>query len=102
MDSTSIKVHQHAAGAKKGGENTGEVVESTNVDEPGGLNESIESPHQDNQGIGVSRGGKNTKIHALVDGLGNPIKLIFITENTSDAVSTARKPKKEKQQHAYY
>jgi hypothetical protein len=25
------------------------------------------------QDIGLSRGGKNTKIHALVDGLGNPI-----------------------------
>jgi transposase len=29
------------------------------------------------QQIGLSRGGKNTKIHALVDGLGNPIRLIF-------------------------
>ena len=29
------------------------------------------------QDIGLSRGGKNTKIHALVDGLGNPIRLIF-------------------------
>jgi hypothetical protein len=29
------------------------------------------------QGVGISRGGKNTKIHALVDGLGNPIRLIF-------------------------
>jgi len=27
--------------------------------------------------IGLSRGGKNTKVHALVDGLGNPIRLIF-------------------------
>ncbi len=29
------------------------------------------------QDVGVSRGGKNTKIHAVVDGLGNPLKLIF-------------------------
>jgi transposase len=29
------------------------------------------------QDIGLSRGGKNTKILALVDGLGNPIRLTF-------------------------
>ena len=69
---------------KKGGENAEEAFESADADKTGGLSESIESPHQENQGIGVSRGGKNTKIHALVDGLGNPIKLIFTTGNTSD------------------
>ncbi len=30
-----------------------------------------------NQFIGTSRGGKNTKIHALVDGLGNPISFLL-------------------------
>lgn len=28
---------------------------------------------ENNQFIGVSRGGKTTKIHAVVDGLGNPV-----------------------------
>jgi transposase len=37
------------------------------------------------QCIGVSRGGKNTKIHALVDGLGNPIKLIFTGGEVHDS-----------------
>jgi transposase len=37
------------------------------------------------QDIGVSRGGKNTKIHALVDGLGNPIRLIFTSGEVSDS-----------------
>ena len=32
----------------------------------------------------MSRGGKNTKIHALVDGLGNPVKLLFTCGNISD------------------
>jgi transposase len=32
----------------------------------------------------VSRDGKNTKIHALVDGLGYPVKLIFTGGNVSD------------------
>jgi hypothetical protein len=29
------------------------------------------------QALGRSKGGFTTKIHALVDGLGNPIKFIF-------------------------
>ncbi len=37
-----------------------------------------------NQDIGVSRGGKNTKIHAIVDGLGNPVKLFFTGGNIND------------------
>ena len=35
--------------------------------------------------IGLSRGGKNTKIHALVDGLGNPIRLIFTSGEVHDS-----------------
>jgi transposase len=37
------------------------------------------------QNIGISRGGKNTKIHALVDGLGNPIRLIFTGGEVHDS-----------------
>lgn len=33
----------------------------------------------------MSRGGKNTKIHALVDGLGNPIRLIFTSGEVHDS-----------------
>jgi transposase len=36
------------------------------------------------QDIGLSRGGKNTKIHAVVDGLGNPIRLIFTSGEVND------------------
>jgi transposase len=32
----------------------------------------------------VSRGGRNTKIHALVDALGNPVKLLFSAGNIND------------------
>ena len=38
------------------------------------------------QDIGLSRGGKNTKIHALVDGLGNPIHLIFTSGEVHDSI----------------
>ena len=40
--------------------------------------------NENTQEIGVSRGGKNTKIHALVDALGNPVKLLFTAGNISD------------------
>ena len=39
---------------------------------------------QVNQCIGVSRGGRSTKIHAAVDALGNPIAIMLSTGNTAD------------------
>ncbi|MFB5269204.1 IS5 family transposase [Paenibacillus enshidis] len=36
------------------------------------------------QEIGVSRGGRNTKIHAIVDALGNPIHLVLTAGNRND------------------
>ena len=38
-----------------------------------------------NQAIGISRGGRTTKIHALADGLGNPIKFILTGGQVHDA-----------------
>ncbi|HEY5105310.1 MAG TPA: IS5 family transposase, partial [Caulobacteraceae bacterium] len=46
IDSTIVRAHQHSAGARK---------------------------KKDDEAIGRSRGGLSTKIHALVDALGNPI-----------------------------
>jgi len=57
FDSTHCKVHQHANG-------------------PGG---------QKNQGIGRSRGGRNTKVHLAIDGLGRLAALpVFTPGNVSD------------------
>ena len=36
------------------------------------------------QAIGVSRGGLNTKIHAVCDALGNPLRFKLTTGNVSD------------------
>ncbi|PCG13110.1 hypothetical protein COA07_16520 [Sphingomonas adhaesiva] len=36
------------------------------------------------QAIGISRGGRTTKIHALVDLLGRPLRLALTPGNTSD------------------
>ena len=43
-----------------------------------------ENPAQKNQCIGVSRGGRSTKIHAVVDALGNPIHVQLSAGNVHD------------------
>ena len=35
--------------------------------------------------VGVSRGGRNTKMHALVDGLGNPLAFLLSSGNDHDS-----------------
>jgi transposase len=56
IDATIVRAHQHSAGAKKTGD----------------------------QAIGRSRGGLTTKIHALVDALGNPANLMLTAGQTHD------------------
>ena len=55
LDSITIKVHQHGSGAKKG-----------------------------DKAPGRSRGGLSTKIHAIVDGLGNPLRVLLTQGNCND------------------
>ena len=43
-----------------------------------------DNPTQKNQCIGVSRGGRSTKIHAVVDALGNPIHVQLSAGNVHD------------------
>ena len=38
----------------------------------------------ENKALGISRGGRTTKIHALVDGLGNPLAFLFSSGNDHD------------------
>ncbi len=49
-----------------------------------------EDKTQVNQCIGVSRGGRSTKIHAVVDALGNPIEIMLTAGNVHD-VAVAEK-----------
>ena len=58
VDSTCIKVHESA----NGGEKTA------------------------NKAVGRTRGGLNTKIHAVVDGLGNPVEFLLSAGNDHDSV----------------
>ncbi len=57
IDSTCIKVHKHGTGARQ-------------------------SP--EGQCIGKTKGGQNTKVHALVDGQGRALKLILSPGNRND------------------
>lgn len=58
MDSTCVKVHESA----NGGEKTSDKA------------------------IGRTRGGLNTKLHAIVDGLGNPVTFLLSPGNDHDSV----------------
>ncbi|PAQ12495.1 IS5 family transposase [Mesorhizobium temperatum] len=57
VDSTIIRAHQHASGAKKGSED---------------------------QALGCSRGGLSTKIHMAVRGLGCPVRFILTAGQRGD------------------
>lgn len=39
----------------------------------------------DNKAVGVSKGGRNTKIHTIVDGLGNPVSFLLSAGNDHDS-----------------
>ena len=40
----------------------------------------------ENKAVGMSRGGRNTKIHTLVDGLGNPLAFMLSSGGDHDSV----------------
>ncbi|HEX9967215.1 MAG TPA: IS5 family transposase [Solirubrobacterales bacterium] len=62
IDSTIVRAHQHASGAKGGPRN---------------------------QAIGRSRGGLTTKIHLAVRGLGCPVRFVLTAGQTGDAPQAA-------------
>ncbi len=59
IDSTIVRAHQHSAGAPK---------------------------KDEDQAIGLSRGGLSTKIHTLVDALGNPLAFVLSPGQAHDLV----------------
>jgi transposase len=63
VDSTIVRAHQHAAGAKKGG--------------------------SEDQALGRSRGGLSTKIHMAVRGLGCPARFRLTAGQKGDAPQAA-------------
>jgi transposase len=63
LDSTVVRAHACAAGARKGADGTG---------------------GQEDQALGRSRGGFGTKIHIAVDGLGNPVRFSVTAGQVGD------------------
>ena len=57
IDSTCIKIHESSNGGGKTG----------------------------NKAVGRTKGGLNTKIHAIVDGLGNPVAFLLSPGNDNDS-----------------
>ena len=57
IDSTCVKVHESSNGGEK----------------------------KENKAIGLTKGGLNTKIHAIVDGLGNPVAFLLSPGNDGDS-----------------
>lgn len=48
----------------------------------------------ENKAVGRSRGGLNTKIHAVVDGLGNPVEFLLSAGNDHDSAHAVELLKK--------
>ncbi|WP_298033689.1 IS5 family transposase [uncultured Desulfovibrio sp.] len=46
----------------------------------------VEPKKSEDKAVGMSRGGRNTKIHALVDGLGNPLSFLLSSGQDHDSV----------------
>ncbi len=68
IDSSAVQAHRSAAGARKSPAKTGDQE----------------------QAIGRSRGGRTTKIHALVDGEGRPHALLLTGGNVADITGAAQ------------
>ncbi|MEU7997676.1 IS5 family transposase [Micromonospora sp. NPDC049060] len=69
IDSSIVRAHQHAAGARKKG------APPTTSATPGA---------QDGEAIGRSRGGLSTKIHLAVDGRGRPLSILLTPGQAGD------------------
>jgi transposase len=69
IDSSSVRAHQHAAGARKKGGCTTEWVEDLAVDR---------------EALGRSRGGLTSKIHLAVDARGLPMSVILSPGQAGD------------------
>nr|WP_206700216.1 IS5 family transposase [Actinomadura sp. RB99] len=70
VDSTIVRAHQHAAGARKKG------ASGTNRASPAA-----------GQALGRSRGGLTTKIHLAVDGRGLPLSIVLTPGNVNDCTA---------------
>lgn len=73
VDSTVCRAHQHAAGARKGADDSGRTRSDGLAAEP------------DNHGLGRSRGGLTTKIHLAVDASFHVLAAVITAGQRGDA-----------------
>ncbi|MFH8626024.1 IS5 family transposase [Streptomyces vietnamensis] len=71
IDSTVARAHQHAAGARKKGDEAGYELEDS-------------AAVARREALGRSRGGLTTKVHLAVDGRGLPVSIVLSAGNTAD------------------
>ncbi|WP_435866438.1 IS5 family transposase [Streptosporangium sandarakinum] len=72
VDSTIVRAHQHAAGARKGGIGHGTHGQRSAQTDQG------------RQALGRSRGGPTTEIHLAADGRGLPLAFVLTGGNVND------------------
>ena len=73
VDSTVVRAHQHAAGAPAAGDRGAELNDK---------NSAISEP--DDHGLGRSRGGLTTKLHALTDTATCPVAMLLTAGQAGD------------------
>ena len=76
IDNAYVKTHKASACAKRGMRKIHEHLAN-----PAQRSSEPEDKTQENQCIGIKCGGRSTKIHAVVDALGNPIEPMLTTGN---------------------
>ena len=75
IDSSAVRAHQHAAGARKKGGSRCEWVEALAIE---------------GAGLGRSRGGLTSKIHLAVDGRGLPMSILITPGQAGDNPNCCR------------
>jgi transposase len=75
IDSSIVRAHQHAAGARR---------QATNVSDVGADETGTGQIEPDDHAIGRSRGGPTTKIHLAADGHGRPLVVLLTGGNVND------------------
>lgn len=88
IDSTVVRAHPSAAGAPRQKQEDGEVEPSDQINEiktDKDIEQAEIRKNQQKQALGKSVGGFSTKIHVVVDALGNPLRLILTGGEAGDA-----------------
>ncbi|MET9964426.1 IS5 family transposase [Streptomyces sp. NPDC006356] len=91
VDSTSVRAHQHAAGAPKrispaapSGSSEGRSAKLGPVTDGGELAQPVDEEDATGEALGRSRGGLSTKLHLSADGKSRPLSLVITAGQRAD------------------